>query len=95
MQTNGILTSHINDWDMGRPPSITTKDEKTPYKRNRPEAFNSPTNEVQNEVSNQNYKSDKLCSLIEKLFRLMVENNLCRLKNVNEDEGKNDMQSKQ
>ena len=49
------------------------------------------TNEVQNEVSNQNYKLDKLCSLIEKLFTLMVENNLRRPKIRKRGERKNDL----
>ena len=77
---------------MERQPSESAKyNRKTPYRRNRQGAFNSPTNEVQNEASNQNFKQDKLCSPTEKLFALMVEKHSPPSENyVNDDERNND-----
>ena len=56
-----------------KPIGNSDKDEKTPNKRSRREAFNFSTNEVQSKVSKQNHKLDKLYSLTEKLFTLIVE----------------------
>ena len=88
---NSVLTRDINEWDMECPNSISNKDEKkTPYKRNRQEAFNSPIDETQMEVSNQNYKLDKLCSLTEKLFTLLVEKQSPPSKKCANEERNND-----
>ena len=78
---------------MERQLSESTKyNRKTPYRRNSQGAVNSPTNEVQNEASNQNVKQDKLCSPTEKLFALMVEKQSPPSENyVNEDERNNDL----
>ena len=59
---------------------------KTPAKRNRHIAFNSPSNEKQPDQSD---KLDKLFNLTEKLFTLLVEKQSpSSKKSENEDEGK-------
>ena len=42
LEKNGFFSSDIIEWDNEGPPSNSTKDDKkTPYERNRQEAFNS------------------------------------------------------
>ena len=54
VEKNGFFTSYIKERDLERPPSKFYKDgNKTPFERNCQEAFSSPTNELQNEESNQ------------------------------------------
>ena len=76
---------------MEGPPNNSKKDEeKTSCKRYQQKGSTSPTNEVQNKVTNQNHELDKLCSFTEKLFTIMVQNQSPLSKNY-VDERKHDM----
>ena len=67
-----VSSSELTGWGMEKYPTneMNTDEKKTPAKRNRHVAFNSPSNEKQPDQSD---KLDKLFNLFEKLFTLLVE----------------------
>ena len=67
-----VSSSELTEWGMEKYPTneVNMDEKKTPAKRNRHVAFNSPSNEKQPDQSD---KLDKLFNLTEKLFTLLVE----------------------
>ena len=67
-----VSSSERTEWGMEKHPTneVNMDEKKTPAKRNRHVAFNSPSNEKQPDQSD---KLDKLFNLTEKLFTLLVE----------------------
>ena len=67
-----VSSSELTEWSMEKYPTneVNMDEKKTPAKRNRHVAFNSPSNEKQPDQSD---KLDKLFNLTEKLFTLLVE----------------------
>ena len=67
-----VSSGDLTEWGMEKYPTneVNMDEKKTPAKRNRHVAFNSPSNEKQPDQSD---KLDKLFNLTEKLFTLLVE----------------------